>query len=364
LKMIAASVSRQHIILFLVFVIAVLFSFCWYQVDIASFRYKSECPEETRKQDSEVWNRTLGTETTPKDTLGLVWNWPWGQQFALDKCTQYGFHGCKLSTDRSLYSTADAVFIHHADIMYNKKALPQQPRPFFQRWVWVNLEPPLIIRNLEMVDNLFNATMTFRQDSDIFIPYGRMQITKDPQKVIVPKKSKLVSWVVSKWYPGVPRIAYYEQLKKHIPIDVYGANHMPLSSQDFHPTISQYKFYLSFENSIYKDYITEKIWSNAFGSWAVPVVLGTSRKNYERFVPGDAFIHVDDFPSAKELANYLLELDKDDVKYQKYFNWRSQYYVKIDDGWSYFYCKACSFIKQSPRYQVVHNIADWFLKDV
>ncbi|CAI9542693.1 unnamed protein product [Staurois parvus] len=320
-----------------------------------------------RKQDNKVQNKTSEKGTpnpTPIDTIVLVWNWPWGEHFALDKCTEFGFHGCKLSTNRSLYGIADAVVIHHADIMHNRNALPKQPRPSFQRWVWNNLEPPLIITNLEMLDNLFNATMTFRQDSDIFIPYGQIETMKESRNFSIPKKSKLVSWVVSKWYPGVPRISFYEELNKHIPIDVYGKRHKPLRSEDFHQTISQYKFYLSFENSIYKDYITEKFWSNAFGSWAVPVVLGTSRENYERFVPGDSFIHVDDFPSPKELAEYLLELDKDDVKYQKYFNWRSRYYVKALSGWSYQYCKACAVIKQSPRYQVVHQLAKWFLKDV
>ncbi|XP_077335815.1 3-galactosyl-N-acetylglucosaminide 4-alpha-L-fucosyltransferase FUT3-like [Lithobates pipiens] len=362
--MISASISQQHIILFLVLIIFFLFSFFWYRSDFV--HYNSECREIIHKQDNEVQYKTSvkpNSTATPKDTIVLVWNWPWGQQFALDKCTEFGFPGCKLSTDRSLYGIADAVIIHHADIG-NKYALPQQQRPSFQRWVWLNLEPPMIITNLEMMDNLFNATMTFRQDSDIFIPYGQIETMKEPQNFSIPKKSKLVSWVVSKWYPGVRRIAYYEELNKHIPIDVYGARHMPLSNKDFHPTISQYKFYLSFENSMYRDYITEKLWSNAFGSWAVPVVLGASRKNYEQFVPGDAFIHVDDFSSPKELADYLLELDKDDVKYQKYFKWRSRYYVKIGEGWPYHYCKACAVIKQGPRYHVVHQIAKWFLKDV
>ncbi|XP_072287057.1 4-galactosyl-N-acetylglucosaminide 3-alpha-L-fucosyltransferase 9-like [Pyxicephalus adspersus] len=362
--MILASINQYHLSGFLLFIVVFLLTFFWYRLDI--FPHKSECPESTHMQDNKVQNKTSVTvpAPTPRDTLVLVWNWPWGQQFPLHKCTGYGFPGCKLSTDRRLFGNANAIIVHHADIMHNKNDLPQQPRPYFQHWIWLNLEPPRIITNLDMFDNLFNMTMTFRQDSDIYIPYGRLEILKEPQTVTVPKKSKFVSWVVSKWYPGASRIAYYEELKKHIHIDVYGARHMPLSSKDFLPTISQYKFYLSFENSIYKDYITEKLWVNAFGSWAVPIVLGTSRENYERFVPGDAFIHVDDFPSAKELANYLLELDKDDEKYQKYFNWRSRYYVTIDDGWPYFYCKACAAIKQTPRYQVVHKIGEWFLKDV
>ena len=34
-------------------------------------------------------------------------------------------------------------------------------------------------------------------------------------------------------------------------------------------------------------------------------------KDYERMAPGSSFIHVDDFASIKELAQYLLKVDKD-----------------------------------------------------
>ncbi|CAH2283140.1 galactoside 3(4)-L-fucosyltransferase-like [Pelobates cultripes] len=268
-----------------------------------------------------------------------------------------------MTADRNLYDVADAVVMHHVDIMYDKKSLPQKPRPYFQRWVWFNLEPPLIITNLYFLDNLFNLTMTFRQDSDIYIPYGRSETLKKPQNFTIPAKSKLISWVVSKLYTGSPREIYYEELKKHIQIDMYGQRHTKLNKEDFHKTISQYKFYLSFENSIYKDYITEKFWSNAFNSWAVPVVLGPSRMNYERFMPGDAFIHVDDFSSPKKLAAYLLELDKDEEQYKKYFNWRKYYRIKIEDGWAIWYCKACWALKQNREYQTIPSVAKWFLEN-
>ncbi|XP_075042868.1 3-galactosyl-N-acetylglucosaminide 4-alpha-L-fucosyltransferase FUT3-like isoform X2 [Mixophyes fleayi] len=368
IKMILTSLNQKHLIIcFLSLILFLLFSFTWTHVSIS---LGLKCIANKNIQEKEAPNMTTARETIyqareEKQTLILIWHWPWGYTFPLDRCFKdYGIPGCKLSTDRSLYSAADAVILHHPDIMYNKNSLPQKPRPNFQLWVWLSVEPPLIIKNLDVLDNLFNLTMSFRLDSDIFIPYGRMEALKEPQNFTIPAKSKLVSWVVSKWYPGVRRISYYEELRKHIPIDVYGAKHMKLSWEDFHSTISQYKFYLAFENSNYKDYITEKLWSNAFGSWAVPIVLGTSRQNYERFIPGDAFIHVDDFPSAKELAAYLLELDKDDEKYRRYFNWRTRYRVKILINWQYRYCQACEIIRQGPRYQVVQSVAKWFLKDV
>ncbi|XP_068106802.1 3-galactosyl-N-acetylglucosaminide 4-alpha-L-fucosyltransferase FUT3-like [Hyperolius riggenbachi] len=355
--------TQSLIILVPVLFFVIVFGWSWGRTDrsVTLSCKDREMSQTTSDQLPEDCPLTVSNEE--KDLLILVWVWPFGEPFPLNTCLSvYGIPGCKLTANRTYYSEADAVVMHHVDIMYDRKSLPQEPRPHYQRWVWFNMEPPLIIQNLHFLDNLFNMTMTFRQDSDVYRPYGRVEALKQPQSFSLPAKFKLVAWVVSKWYPGAQRNSYYNQLKKYIPIDVYGKNHIKLSWDDFYTTISQYKFYLAFENSIYKDYITEKLWSNAFDSWAVPVVLGTSRKNYERFLPGDAFIHVDDFPSAKDLADYLFELDKDDEKYNKYFNWRSMYQVKRETGWDNHYCKACRALRQAPHYQVIPSVEKWFLE--
>ncbi|KAM9323922.1 3-galactosyl-N-acetylglucosaminide 4-alpha-L-fucosyltransferase FUT3-like [Gastrophryne carolinensis] len=340
------------IILFLVALI--IFSYTWHM----SSRSTVFLEGQQKHQEDQAATSTPKKEN---EIIVLVWVWPWGVPFSLDRCQiEFNIPGCKLTANRSLYNVADALVIHHADIMSDRNLLPQKPRPHFQHWVWLNLEPPLIIENLHWLDGLFNMTMTFRKDSDIFRPYGEIVALKEPKNFTIPAKSKLVTWIVSRWYSTLPRNVYYKELRKHIKIDIYGAGHKPLSSYDLDSTVSQYKFYLAFENSIYKDYITEKLWSRAFGSWAVPVVFGTSRKNYEDYIPGDAFIHVDDFSSPKELADYLLQLDKDDEKYLKYFSWRSRYEVKVSP-WTYHYCAACAMLKWGPKYQIAKNISKWFL---
>ena len=47
--------------------------------------------------------------------------------------------------------------------------------------------------------------------------------------------------------------------------------------------------------------------------------MGASLEEYERLAPSHSFIHVDQFKGPKELAEYLLELDSDDDKYNEYF---------------------------------------------
>ena len=61
------------------------------------------------------------------------------------------------------------------------------------------------------------------------------------------------------------------------PVDTYGRcgkMHCPGSFAMDCGRISNYKFYLAFENAPCKEYITEKVWWNAYHKGAVPVVLG------------------------------------------------------------------------------------------
>ncbi|XP_018422675.1 PREDICTED: galactoside 3(4)-L-fucosyltransferase-like [Nanorana parkeri] len=294
--------------------------------------------------------------------LILVWTWPFRETFPLDTCqSAYRISGCNLTVNRDLLGQADAVILHHYDVMYSRD-LPQGPRPHHQRWVWFNIEPPIVVENLNIFDNLINLTMTYREDSDIFLPYGFLKPLKEPHSFKMPTKSRLVAWVVSKWYPGARRNSYYKELKKHIHIDVYGKYHQKLSWDDLDSTLVQYKFYLAFENCEHEDYITEKLWSNSFNMGVVPVVLGATRKNYERFIPSDSFIHVDDFASPKELAEFLMSLDKDNAKYEKYFKWRLKYEVVRETGWDNIHCKACRELQQYEGYKAMPSVATWFLK--
>jgi len=50
--------------------------------------------------------------------------------------------------------------------------------------------------------------------------------------------------------------------------------------------------------------------------------MGARPGDYARSAPHHSFIHVDDFESPKELANYLHKLDQDDNLYNEYFRWK------------------------------------------
>ena len=86
----------------------------------------------------------------------------------------------------------------------------------------------------------------------------------------------------------------------------------------------KYKFYLSFENSICEDYITEKVW-NILKLDIVPVVLGGA--DYASLLPPHSYIDVANFTSPKALAAYLKQVANDDDLYRSYFRWKREYFI-------------------------------------
>jgi hypothetical protein len=50
--------------------------------------------------------------------------------------------------------------------------------------------------------------------------------------------------------------------------------------------------------------------------------MGARPEDYARSSPYKSYIHVDDFESPKELAEYLSKLDQDDNLYNEYFKWK------------------------------------------
>ncbi|XP_071974338.1 3-galactosyl-N-acetylglucosaminide 4-alpha-L-fucosyltransferase FUT3-like [Engystomops pustulosus] len=333
----------------------ILFSFIFF-----TMIYRREAPASANADSQE--NLLVSRVLSKKPIIILLWTFPFGIRFPIYNCPQQLDNSdCLYTADRTQYSSAHAVVFHHRDVCTTKTQLPQTPRPSNQRWVWFNQESPSYSPNLALMNNLMNLTITYRLDSDIFAPYGWLEKHNTTMNFTIPKKTKLAAWAISNWNPISRRVKYYGELKNHLQVDIYGKQHQKLPKDKKIETLSTYKFYFAFENSIHEDYITEKLWYNALYSGCVPVVMGPPRENYERFIPRDAFIHVDDFASPQELASYLLSLDKDEEKYKQYFNWRSQYYVPPQDNpWTVPYCRVCKALKDPPPYRTIASIEKWY----
>ncbi|CAN9511446.1 unnamed protein product [Ophioblennius macclurei] len=328
------------------------------------------------------------SSSSNRETLLLVWVHPFGVRLQIPDCLErFGMSGCEITDDRSRYDQADAVLIHHRDVSSGAAPLPPEPRPHAQKWIWMNLESPTHSSRLWEYEGIYNLTLSYREDSDVSLPYGFL--IPDSLLAQVPRgrfayplgggmtsssssssssfssdllRPRLVAWVVSNWSESHARVAFYKLLKRHIQVDVYGRAGKRLGSGAtvVLDLIRQYRFYLAMENSQHTDYITEKLW-NAVRGGAIPVVLGPSRRNYERFLPPEAFIHVDDFPTVQDLAQYLLKVKDSPSMIQMHLSWRKHYSVYVPLMWSEYFCTACKAIQKSKgRINVVSNLTTWF----
>ncbi|MBN3299536.1 FUT7 fucosyltransferase, partial [Amia calva] len=282
--------------------------------------------------------------------------------------TNDGLPTCHLTDNRSLYEQADAVLFHHREINSRAVALPtDHPRPPGQKWVWMSMESPTHNYNLTWLNGLFNWTLTYQRNADIYVPYGKRvpRRGKSSSNYTIPRKrsDKLACWVVSNYKERHRRSKVARELSKLIPLDIYGRSvHKPLKSDQLLSTISQYRFYLAFENSEHRDYITEKLWRNSYEAGAVPVVLGAPRSDYEALAPPDSFIHVDDFPSVRELAEFLRTVATNETRYQQYFQWHREWEVQEYRGWLNRICLACiQYHTVSPR-KVYHDLQGWSVR--
>lgn len=103
------------------------------------------------------------------------------------------------------------------------------------------------------------------------MPYGTYCQRSTPIEInyskILESKTKLAAWFVSKCGAPSDRDIYVRNLMKYMPVDVYGDCTLKFwqykkcsKNRDCKGKILEsYKFYLSFENTFYRDYVLKNI---------------------------------------------------------------------------------------------------------
>lgn len=252
---------------------------------------------------------------------------------------------CAVTYNRSKLSEADAVGFHHQDM--RNISLPSRRSPQ-QIWFYFVMENPL---NVHMDANgyagLFNWTMSYRGDSEVYTPYGKYTSSEEGfaeyfTDYEITGKDKQVAWLVSNCR-ATERNNYVMELQNYINISIYGlcgdrrACPWKRRSPVCNSLLRRHKFYLAFENGNCQDYITEKYWENAIGNDIVPIVMGGA--DYKSLAIPNSYIDVQDFASPKHLADYLLYLDSNDTAYREYFLWKKLYQRVAPN-------RACTLCKQ------------------
>jgi len=269
---------------------------------------------------------------------------------------------CEYTSDRGLYNYSDAVLIR-------LRLIPEYGIPEYRfashKWVYVEFESAVYASRpwFSAYTHIFNITNT--QNPNSTIPQPRPQVIKkaNPSSTVVnyaKDKTKKVAWMVSNCHTQGRREVYAEELAKYIPIDIFGKCGnltCPKSRVECEQTLLNYKFYLSFENSLCQDYFTEKFW-RTMKKPIIGVTLGAA--DYTGYVPKGSYIDVRDFSSPKQLAEFLHRLDNNDEEYNAFIHHKEQYDINFENEERHI-CDMCKAVyKNRHKVQVMKDAQDFY----
>eukprot|EP00940_MAST-03C_sp_MAST-3C-sp2_P002285 g2285.t1 len=319
----------------------------------------------------------VSTEPPPNHRVVLMWNptyldksWSgpsWQGDWIYRSCE---YSSCWNTVDRAELPRSDVVWFNCAylpnatDYPTFLKDDPQRPKTVFSCF-----ESPLFVHARCVLDRRhthFDWMMTQNFDGDVSAAWqfsdtsfrgggvkGLLNYGKTRRHLTLPIKRErgaFISWMVSNCKTPSRREVFVRDLRRHVEVDVFGSEPCLLDDDDDDVRVSlkdecpndsrsrpddacvdkimqRYHFYLALENSICRDYVTEKFW-NALRRSIVPVVFAGDW--YDDLIPKGykVFVRASDFPSTQALAEYLRQVRNDEQLYREYFRWRE---VPVDE---------------------------------
>ena len=274
---------------------------------------------------------------------------------------------CVFTSDRSLFSSADAVMFHARDTTVDD--IPKT-HPLEQRWILLHHEaPPSTPSNvMKHLTGKINWTVTYRLDSDVSLTprYQRKteqtmdSVTTESEVDWTMNKTRMIAWFVSNCRTDSRREAFVRSLQQTVPVDVFGSCgpfvcNPKMSTKCYKTIAREYRFYLSLENAICKDYATEKVF-NIMDYNIIPIVLGGA--DYSQLLPPKSYINVLDFETSAQLGQYLISLAKDPDEYNSYFKWRSHYQL---EPYEHYACAICRKLHASNEsFKIWNDLDSWW----
>ncbi|KAK3888799.1 hypothetical protein Pcinc_007159 [Petrolisthes cinctipes] len=250
--------------------------------------------------------------------------------------------------------------------------------------------------NNHHMNHLVNWTMTHHSGSDVVAFYGKFLSLGDTTRPLRPnlmsqhkktlkrymkdlkagrtledvmgpswstfvKRPKIVAWMSSHCPTQSRREAYVKELQKYMPVGTYGRCGTlvcrptgPLKEPCWrHELSTNYSFYLSMENSLCEDYITEKLY-NPYQYNLVPVVYGGA--DYTKYLPPHSYINARHY-HPRDLAALLTRLHNDPVEYGRYHLWRGYFTASVRGS----FCELCHLLHTSTTPSHHTHIGSWFM---
>jgi hypothetical protein len=156
-------------------------------------------------------------------------------------------------------------------------------------------ESPALIDDFARFNGVFNLTSTYRIGSDFpghyeakaNFEWSSNEEERNKQDLSNGEKISLAAAIISNCLESAvtsARMDYINEMRKHINVDVFGACGIKCGDIDRerfckHDISRKYKFFLAFENSFCKEYISEKFFDTIRFD-IVPVVLGDGPYEY------------------------------------------------------------------------------------
>ncbi|XP_005100289.2 alpha-(1,3)-fucosyltransferase C isoform X2 [Aplysia californica] len=241
-----------------------------------------------------------------------------------------------------------------------------------QLWVLYTREPPthkgLVGLKRPSLTNQFNWTYTVLSDSTFQVLYGKLQERSPPAKnyeSIYNAKEHEAAWFVGHCPTHSRREDYVKRMGSKVSVHIFGeCGNMTCGSRGYDMGGSKekclgmlsnkYKFYLAFENSLCRDYVTEKFFNLYNNVNVIPVVRGGA--DYDSLFPVGTFINAAHFDSPELLGKYLRELGRDKEKYLAILK-RKDRYRALSGG--DFQCDLCEAAYTHTPKSIYKNIGQW-----
>ncbi|KAH9498649.1 hypothetical protein Btru_007142 [Bulinus truncatus] len=264
---------------------------------------------------------------------------------------------------------ADAVIFSGSSIRDNN--MPLRNRTKGQRWIMYTYDPAVKDYGLgrDEVRSHFNMTMTYQLDSDFPLIFGQLKRRKLPDKdydVLYDNKTNHTAWFVSHCTTWGRREVYVERMKKLMDVDIFGGcsdrrcgviHYRRSDSTLCLPMLTRhYKFYLSFENSFCKDYLTEKFFKLFQDVDIIPVVRGGF--DYKKYLPSGIFVNAADFKGPEELAQYLNRLAANKTEYVRMLKRKNRWFERWSTS---FVCSVCEALHTTEnKTLIIRNLRSRF----
>lgn len=285
---------------------------------------------------------------------------------------------CLLSKDETAFNLSDVVVIRPFDL---KTCIKKRRNG--QVWIFMEHESPKSFDPAhkgmqECYRNMFNWTFTYRRDSDFTLVHGYFKPNKGRSRIDLSRleqdiKSKTRNAVgfISNCNVSSQRDIFAQELNATgLNLDIVGGcgnlkcrndnrhktswNTTGAKNECFDVLNSKYKFYLSFENALCADYVTEKSLNLIMSRNIVPVIR--DGVNHSLYHPPGSYIHTSEFANVQKLVSHLLGIANNKARYREYFNWRKHYAVHgIIDILQQTFCEIC---KRSHNLDKYHRIYD------